>query len=211
MSEKPYSGLTAAIKINGTILGYMNNVELNIDKDIVEVIQFGSQWKEKQATIKDWKATAEGTVAFVAGGSQQKLYQAFVSGELITLITQLDASVFFEGTALVSSLSISGAPDDNMNISAEFEGSGGLTFTLPTTVFVTITSDVGGTTDPAGTIRLAKTSGSVVVTCTPSSGKVANKYYVNGSDTGNAIVANTFTLTSLTANTTVRVDWVDVE
>lgn len=209
--EKPYSGLTALIKINGVKVAYLNNLELNLEKDIAEVLQFGAQYKEKLPTIKNWTASNEGTVAFAAGESQHKLYQAFESGELVTLTVQLDQGVYFEGNALVSSLSISGAPDDALSISVEFEGSGGITFTLPQTVQLVIRSGVGGTTDPAGVLRVAKTTGSVVVTCLPAAGKEAKSYSLN-SGAATTITANTFTVTGLTASeNTLEVTFGNVE
>lgn len=208
--EKPYSGLTALIKINGVRVAYLNNLELNLEKDIAEVLQFGAQYKEKLPTIKNWTASNEGTVAFAAGESQHKLYQAFESGELVTLTVQLDQGVYFEGNALVSSLSISGAPDDALSISVEFEGSGGITFTLPQTVQLVIRSGVGGTTDPAGVLRVAKTTGTVTVTCLPAAGKEAKSYSLNGG-AAQTITANSFSVSSLTlAENTLEVTFGDV-
>lgn len=209
--EKPYSGLTALVKVDGARVAYLNNLELNLEKDIAEIIQFGAQYREKLPTIKNWTASNEGTVAFAAGESQHKLYQAFESGELVTLTIQLDNNVYFEGDALISSLSISGAPDDALTISVEFEGSGGITFNLPETVQLVIRSGVGGTTDPAGVLRVAKTSGSVTVTCLPAAGKEAKSYSLNdGSAT--TITSNSFTITGLTtAENIVVVTFGDVE
>ncbi len=209
--EKPYSGLTALIKINGVKVAYLNNLELNLEKDIAEILQFGAQYREKLPTIKNWTASNEGTVAFAAGESQHKLYQAFESGELVTLTIQLDQGVYFEGNALVSSLSISGAPDDALSISVEFEGSGGVTFNLPETVQLAIRSGVGGTTDPAGVLRVAKTTGSVTVTCIPAAGKQAASYSLNSGEAV-AISNNTFTITGLTAaENTLEVTFTDAE
>lgn len=209
--EKPYSGLTALIKLNGVKIAYLNNLELNLEKDIAEILQFGAQYREKLPTIKNWTASNEGTVAFAAGESQHKLYQAFESGELVTLTIQLDQGVYFEGNALISSLSISGSPDDALSISVEFEGSGGVTFTLPETVQLIIRSGVGGTTDPAGVLRVAKTSGTVAVTCLPAAGKEAKTYSLNG-DSAVAFTSNAFSVTGLTtAENTLDVTFGDVE
>jgi predicted secreted protein len=207
--EAPYTGLTALVKINSMTIGYINGVELNLEKEIVEVSQFGSSYKRKIPAIKNWSASAEGTVAFASGGAQHKLYQAFESGEAVTLTTKLDETVYFEGDALVKSLSISGSPEDKMSISVEFEGDGGLEFILPETVQVVIRSGAGGTTSPAGVIRATK-GATLTVTCTPASGKKAATYSLNGGAAQN-IVANTFTTTALNADeNTIDVTWADV-
>lgn len=202
--EKPYSGLTARVQLNGVTIGYLNSLELSLEKDIAEVLQFGAQYKEKLPTIKNWTASSEGTVAFASGESQHKLYQAFESGEFVTLTIKLDEGVYFEGQALISTLSISGAPDDALSISVEFEGSGAILFTLPETVTVTISSGVGGTTNPAGVIRVAK-GGTVTVTCLPANGKTADKYGLNGATPATAITSNSFTTSALSADTTIYV------
>ena len=132
------------------------------------------------------------------------MYQAFESGEFVTLTIKLDEGVYFEGQALISTLSISGAPDDALSISVEFEGSGAILFTLPETVTVTISSGVGGTTNPAGVIRVAK-GGTVTVTCLPANGKTADKYGLNGATPATAITSNSFTTSALSADTTIYV------
>lgn len=187
--ERPYTGLTARIKINETLIGYLSSVELNLDKEIIEILQFGATYKEKVPAINNWTASCEGTVAFAAGESQHKLYQAYVSGELVELTVMLDSVTNFTGKAYVSSLSISGAPDDAMNISAEFEGSGGTTLTLPETYFLDISSGVGGTTEPAGNIRVVSGE-KFSIKVIPAIGKAADKYFVDD-DEGTSVPAGT--------------------
>ena len=129
MAENPYTGLTAAISVGGTPLAYMNNLELNLDRTIIEVMQFGDEYKKKIPGMKNWTASVEGTVAFDSAGSQKTLIDKFESGEEIEMQILLKDGTYFEGNALVASLSISGTPDEALSISAEFEGSGAVTFT----------------------------------------------------------------------------------
>ena len=131
--ESPYTGLTAAISVDNVVLGYMNNLELNLDRNIIEILQFGAEYKLKAPGMKNWTASVEGTVAFDKDGGQQSLVAAYESGIEVELQVQLKTGVYFEGKALIASLSISGTPDDALAISAEFEGSGAVTFTRPTT------------------------------------------------------------------------------
>lgn len=133
--EKPFTGLTASVKIgehaSAELLGYISGVTLDLEKDIIEILQFGAQFKEKVPAIKDWSASVEGTAAFSTGGQQKAFYDAFVSGQPLTFGIYLDETTYFEGTGLVSSLSIDTAPDDKINISAEIAGTGAVTLTLP--------------------------------------------------------------------------------
>lgn len=130
MAEKPYTGLTAAISLGETNLAYMNNLELNLDRSIIEILQFGAQYKEKIPGIKNWTASVEGTVAFDAAGSQKTLVDKFESGEEVDLKVLLKEGTYFEGKAIIASLSISGTPDEALTISAEFEGSGAVSLTV---------------------------------------------------------------------------------
>lgn len=137
MAEKPFTGLTASLKI-GTgetkkTLAYVSGVELTLEKEIIEILAFGMTYKEKVPAIKDWTASIDGTVALAANGTQKQLYDAFESGEAITVGIYLDENTYFEGTGYVSSFNISAAPDDKISLTSEIAGSGATTLTLPST------------------------------------------------------------------------------
>lgn len=135
-NEKPYTGLTASIKLgsgdSASTLAYVSGVDLTLEKEIIEILAFGMEFKEKVPAIKDWSASIDGTVALASGGTQEQLYDAFDSGEPLTIGIYLDESTHFEGTGYVSSFNISAAPDDKINLSSEIAGSGATTLTLPT-------------------------------------------------------------------------------
>ena len=134
-AEKPYTGLTASVKIGGsassTVLAYISGVDLNLEKEIIEILAFGMQFKEKVPAIKDWSVSVDGTVALATGGTQEQLYNAFDSGEPLTIGIYLDEKTYFEGTGYVQNFNISAAPDDKITLSAEIAGSGATTLTLP--------------------------------------------------------------------------------
>lgn len=136
MAEKPFTGLTASVKIganaDATVIGYVSGVDLTLDKDIVEIIAFGMTYKEKVPALKDWSASIDGTVALASGGQQEVLYNAFESGDALTIGTYLDGTTYFEGQAYVQSFNISAAPDDKIGLTCELAGSGALVATIPT-------------------------------------------------------------------------------
>ena len=135
MAEKPFTGLTASLKI-GTgeqkkVLAYVSGVDLTLEKEIIEILAFGMTYKEKVPAIKDGSASLDGTVALAADGTQKQLYDAFESGDAITVGIYLDETTYFEGTGYVSSFNISAAPDDKISLTSEIAGSGATTLTLP--------------------------------------------------------------------------------
>ena len=50
--ERPYTGLTAEIKIGGVPLAYMSGIDLTLAKAIIEVLQFGARFQEKVPASK---------------------------------------------------------------------------------------------------------------------------------------------------------------
>ena len=133
-ADKPYTGLTASVKLGtgstAKVLAYISGVDLSLEKEIIEILAFGMSYKEKVPAVKDWSASVEGTAAFVTGGTQKELYDAFESGDPVTLGIYLDEKNYFEGTGYISSLEISAAPDDKISLSAEIAGSGATVLTL---------------------------------------------------------------------------------
>lgn len=135
-NEKPFTGLTAKVTV-GTdtskkTLAYISGVDLNLEKDIIEILAFGMSYKEKVPAIKDWSASIDGTVALTKDGTQKDFYDAFESGDPLTIGIYLDDTTYFEGTGYVQSFDISAAPDDKISLTSEIAGSGATTLTLPT-------------------------------------------------------------------------------
>lgn len=135
MAEKPFTGLTASLKIGSggeaKTLAYVSGVDMTLEKEIIEILAFGMTFKEKVPAIKDWSISIDGTVALAKDGTQKELYDAFESGNAITVGIYLDTTTYFEGTGYVSSFNISAAPDDKISLTSEIAGSGATTLTLP--------------------------------------------------------------------------------
>ena len=135
-AEKPFTGLTASVKIGtgdeAKVLAYISGVDLNLEKEMIEILAFGMSFKEKVPAIKDWSASVDGTVALAPGGTQEMLYNAFEASTPLTVGIYLNETTYFEGTGYVQSFNISAAPDDKINLTSEIAGSGATTLTLPT-------------------------------------------------------------------------------
>ena len=134
-AEKPFTGLTAKVKIgtstSAKVLAYISGCDLTLEKEVIEILQFGATFKEKVPAIKDWSLSMDGTVALANGGTQKELYDAFESGNALTIGIYLDDTTYFEGTGYVTSFNISAAPDDKISLTSEISGSGATTLTVP--------------------------------------------------------------------------------
>lgn len=134
MAEAPFTGLTASVKLGGDsagqVLAYISGADLSLEKEIIEILAFGMQYKEKVPAVKDWTLSLDGTVALAADGTQKQLYDAFESGAALTVGIYLDENTYFEGTGYASSFSISAAPDDKISLTAEIAGSGAVVLSL---------------------------------------------------------------------------------
>ena len=134
-AEKPFTGLTAKVKIGTStyakVLPYISGCDLTLEKEVIEILQFGATFKEKVPAIKDWSLSMDGTVALANGGTQKELYDAFESGNALTIGMYLDDTTYFEGTGYVTSFNISAAPDDKISLTSEIAGSGATTLTVP--------------------------------------------------------------------------------
>lgn len=135
MAEKPFTGLTAKVKIgtgqSAKVLAYISGCDLTLEKEVIEILQFGATFKEKVPAIKDWSLSMDGTVALANNGTQKELYDAFESGDALTIGMYLDDTTYFEGTGYVTSFNISAAPDDKISLTSEIAGSGATTLTVP--------------------------------------------------------------------------------
>ena len=204
--ERPYTGLTAEIKIGNVPLAYMSGLDLTLEKAIIEVLQFGAKSKEKVPAIKDWSATVDGTVALAPGGSQQKLYDAFENDEEITVGIFLNEFVYFEGKAYVTNFNINGSPDDKMNLSCDLEGNGAVILTLPNTYRIIANSGVGGTVIPGGATLVAA-NGTYQLTIAPAPNYVVDTLIDNGEDRTAAVSANLYTLSNVTEDHTIDISF----
>ena len=135
MPDVPLTGLTAKIEIgvspDAKTLCYVSGVDLNIEKEIIEVLALGMTYKEKVPAVKDWSADIDGTCALADSNSQDDLYTAFESGAPITVSVFLTDHVLFTGTAYVQNFNISIAPDDKIGLTSSLAGSGALVLTYP--------------------------------------------------------------------------------
>ena len=126
-----FTGVTGNVAVGSKNLAHMANWNVDKTKDIIEVVSFGNDYKEKIASIKDWSASCDGKVDFDADSGQLDLEAAYEDGTLVECTFYLDDDTFYEGLALIESQTISTAADGAADISISISGSGPLTLVAP--------------------------------------------------------------------------------
>lgn len=126
-----YTGVTGYIKVGSTTIAHMSSWEVELSKEIIEVVSFGNDYKEKVPSIKDWSASADGAADFDTSSGQADLVTAFEDGTLLTFGFGITETTFFEGTGYIESLSITNEADGNVSLSISVAGSNAITLTLP--------------------------------------------------------------------------------
>lgn len=130
-----YTGVTGYIKLgeksSAKKMAHMSSWEVELSKDIIEVVSFGNSYKEKVPSIKDWSATCDGAVDFDENAGQKDLVDAFENGTLLTFGFGITDEIFMEGTGYIESLTITDEADGNVSLSISVAGSNAITLTLP--------------------------------------------------------------------------------
>lgn len=123
------TGSSGAVYIGTNKVGEMSQWTLDCKADNKEVTNFDSNgWKEFLATLKEWSGKFEGNFISSDAG-QQAIITAFQGGTTVSLKLNIDSTKNISGNALVN-FSIETPFDDKVKFSADFQGTGPLTFTL---------------------------------------------------------------------------------
>lgn len=135
-----YTGVTGSIKMatydgdtagTSAALAHMANWSVNISREMIEVVSFGSTYKEKIPSIKDWSASSDGKADFDNENGQTMLVEAFENGTKLKASFYLDENTFLEGDCYIGSLGVEHAADGAGDISISLAGSNAVVLTLP--------------------------------------------------------------------------------
>lgn len=132
-----YTGVTGKISMKSgsttaVDLVHLANWSVELTKEMIEVVSFGNDYKEKVPSIKDWSASFDGSADFEGEGSQKMLLDAFESGAKLTGSFYLDEDTFLSGDCYIESLTVSHAADGKADIDISVAGSNAATLTVPT-------------------------------------------------------------------------------
>ena len=129
------AGKDGSIKVGAAAVGYIDNWSLTINAGTAETSQLGEDFKEFVGTVKDWSGSMSGSLD-PADAQQKSMLTAMGSTGTTTAVSvslAAGSGTTFAGDALLTSIQIGAAHGDKITFSANFQGTGALTVTVPTT------------------------------------------------------------------------------
>lgn len=130
MATNVTRGLDILVYVGETAIGGQQNCSLSLEADTIDISNkndFG--WASFIGGAKSWTVSCDGQ--FITDDAGQKaLMEAFVAGENVTIeMKNADDTVYFGGTAAITSVEVEAAFDDVCTMSLELQGVGALNLT----------------------------------------------------------------------------------
>lgn len=130
MATNVTRGLDILVYVGETAIGGQQNCSLSLEADTIDISNkndFG--WASFIGGAKSWSVSCDGQ--FITDDAGQKaLMEAFVAGENVTIeMKNADDTVYFGGTAAITSVEVEASFDDVCTMSLELQGVGELNLT----------------------------------------------------------------------------------
>ena len=123
-------GLEILVYIGEVAVGGQKNCTLSMESETIDVSNKNDNgWSSFIGGAKSWSVSCDGQ--FITDDAGQKaIMTAFVGGTNVTVeMKNDDESVFFSGTAQITSVEVEASFDDVATLSMELQGLGALTTT----------------------------------------------------------------------------------
>ena len=145
------NGTDLKVYAGGTLIAYATNATININQSLRSTSSKESEgWEENMEGMRNWDCSTDNLYAFVdssgsaiAGLTFDELYKTYLGKDAtgptdnrasftlkFGIGTTATGDINYEGTAWVTSMSISAPLEDSSTYSASFQGSGALTQTI---------------------------------------------------------------------------------
>lgn len=127
------NGFKTSVRTGSTQIALMDGWSLNITQGIAKYASFGSTYKSAVTTVKDWSATAKGTLDRSATGQTailDQLESAGVSADIALRFYPTTATgTYWSGNAKIESAAIESSLESMATVSFNFQGNGALAWT----------------------------------------------------------------------------------
>jgi predicted secreted protein len=125
-----YIGKNGSVRNGTALIGYVDSFTLNPSVEIVDITSYGSTWKDKAQTIRDWKGSITMTLDRSDTEQAALLGQIESGGTLadVTLRLYITSQQRWQGNALLAGLTVNSKVSDKVGVSINFEGNGACAF-----------------------------------------------------------------------------------
>jgi hypothetical protein len=125
-------GKDGSINIGANVIGYIDSWQLNPTVGTAEITSYGDSAGAHAYVIKDWTATASGTLDKT--NAQQitltnQVESAAAAVVALRFVTTTGAGSYWGGNAYVKTAAIASQVGSKVNVNFSFQGSGNLTYT----------------------------------------------------------------------------------
>lgn len=135
MGKDGFVSATSSTSGSTSAMVYIDSWTLNPGVGTAEVTAFGDSWEAHKATIKNWNATASGTLETTGTGQSEMVTKIVSNLNDVYPRFYVDNTTDFTywgGAAILESWSINSAVKDRVGISMNFKGNGALSYTTAT-------------------------------------------------------------------------------
>lgn len=125
-----YSGITGGVALGTktTKIAFIKGFELEISRDMAEILTMGKSWKYSKPGASSWSGTFDGCLS-IEDPSQKALIKSIMNTTEIekTLVFILNDTTTLSGTAYISNVKVTMTSEDIASVSFTFDGKNALT------------------------------------------------------------------------------------
>lgn len=126
-----YLGKNGSVRVGATKITLIDSWSINPSVEIVDITSYGSTFKNKVQTIRDWKASF--TMTLDRSDAQQVNILSDLEGSStdagnIALRFYTSSAAYWSGNGLVAGITINSKVSDKVSVSVNVEGNGALTY-----------------------------------------------------------------------------------
>ena len=125
------AGKNGKLSIGANKVIGIKNWSLSLSVDTLDTTTLGEDWKSYILGLKECTATSDGDYEIATEGNenvQGGLQTAFLNGSIVIVKMYVDATHYYTGNAVITTLTIDDPVSDVVGISIGFTGCGALTF-----------------------------------------------------------------------------------
>lgn len=122
-------GKSGSARIGANKILNIDSWTLNPTIEVADITQYGSSFRARMQTIKDWTAEVSGTLDSTDAQQGTLLDQGTTSSGNIALRLYINDANYWSGNAVVTGFAVASSVGDKITVSYSLSGNGALSYT----------------------------------------------------------------------------------